>query len=190
MGRVKGQELSANSFFLTLLCQRRGRPFGTQGICLHSMACWPLRLGGAERSSPNAPGVAPWARGLDGESARRAIIVAKPSMRDREPATYSFLFAFVSPPAHPRSFNVTLQLIYLIRGGAPLLNRCDARRINLHGDFDVKNETCNKHPLSFGAPRCDEREAWTHGDTSWQAYEALGKLRPSFRPSRTARAFR
>ena len=68
--------------------------------------------------------------------------------REREPATYSFLFAFVPPSAHPRSFNVTLQLIYLIRGGAPLLNLCDARRINFHGDFDVKNKFCNKHLLS------------------------------------------
>jgi hypothetical protein len=31
-----------------------------------------------------------------------------------------------------RPFNVTLQLIYLIRGGAPLLKLCDARRINLY----------------------------------------------------------
>ena len=54
MGLVKGQELSANSFFLALLLPK-ARQFGTEGICLHSMACWPLRLGGAERSSPNAP---------------------------------------------------------------------------------------------------------------------------------------
>jgi hypothetical protein len=28
-------------------------------------------------------------------------------------------------------------------------------------------------PLSFGRCRGDAREAWSHGDTSWQAYEAL-----------------
>ena len=54
------------------LCQGR-RAFG----CLHSWHDGPSLLGRAERSTPEARRVAPQARGVDGESARRAIIVVQ-----------------------------------------------------------------------------------------------------------------
>ena len=46
---------------------------------------------------------------------------------------------------------------------------------------------CRQAPLSFG--RYYNVVSGTTS-TSWQPHEALGKLRPSFRPSRTARMFR
>jgi hypothetical protein len=57
----------------------------------------------------------------------------------------------------------------------------------LHGDLDVKNKIMQQAPLSFGlSAGCHEWEAWYPGSL----YETLGKLCPSFRPSRTARVFR
>ena len=53
-----------------------------------------------------------------------------------------------------------------------------------------RTKMCNKHLFRLAvAGRCDG-EAWTHDRYMLAAYEALGKLSPSFRPSRTARAFR
>jgi hypothetical protein len=80
-----------------------------------------------------------------------------------------------------RPFNVTLQLIYLIRGGAPLLKLCDARRINFHGDFDVKNKFCNKHLFLSGAQQRDEVGGRDSPRSILASYQG-GRQTPSFVP--------
>jgi hypothetical protein len=61
---------------------------------------------------------------------------------------------------------------------------------SFHGDFDVKHEICNKHLFLSGARQCDELGSRLLAIHPGKPSKADGKLRPSFRPSRTARVFR